>query len=83
MRSYFFDNNNIKTTLNAEAGTIDYQLGKIILQEFDPVSVEDPLKIFRIVAKPETNNFESARSRIITLDEEDTNSINITIKSVD
>ena len=83
VRSYFFDNNNIKTTLDAEAGTIDYQLGKIILQEFDPVSVEDPLKIFRIVAKPETNNFESARSRIITLDEEDTNSINITIKSVD
>jgi hypothetical protein len=83
VRSYFFDNNNIKTTLDAEAGTIDYQLGKITLQEFDPVSVEDPLKIFRIVAKPETNNFESARSRIITLDEEDTNSINITIKSVD
>ena len=82
LRSYFFDNNNIKTTLNAEAGTIDYQLGKITLQEFDPFSIEDPLKIFRMVAKPETNNFESARSRIITIDEEDTNAINISIKSL-
>ena len=82
LRSYFFDNNNIKTTLNAEAGTIDYQLGKITLQEFDPFSIEDPLKIFRMVAKPVTNNFESARSRIITIDEEDTNAINISVKSL-
>jgi hypothetical protein len=82
LRSYFFDNNNIKTTLDAEAGTIDYQLGKITLQEFDPFSIEDPLKIFRMVAKPETNNFESARSRIITIDEEDTNAINISVKSL-
>ena len=83
LRSYFFDNNNIKTTLNAEAGTIDYLLGKIVLNQFDPVSIEDPLKIFRIVAKPETNNFESARSRIITIDDQDINAINITVKSID
>ena len=83
LRSYFFDNNNIKTTLNTEAGTIDYLLGKIVLNQFDPVSIEDPLKIFRIVAKPETNNFESARSRIITIDDQDINAINITVKSVD
>jgi hypothetical protein len=58
-------------------------LGKIVLNQFDPVSIEDPLKIFRIVAKPETNNFESARSRIITIDDQDINAINITVKSVD
>jgi hypothetical protein len=83
LRSYYFDNNNIKTTLNAIAGTIDYKLGKIVLQQFDPVSIEDPLKIFRIVAKPETNNFESARSRIITIDDEDFNAININVKALD
>lgn len=83
LRSYFFDNNNIKTTLDAEAGTVDYKLGKLVLNQFNPVSIEDPLKILRFIAKPETNNFESARSRIITIDEEDTNAINITIKSLD
>jgi hypothetical protein len=82
LRSYFFDDNNIKTTLTAEAGEIDYQMGKITLQQFNPVSIEDPLKIFRMVAKPETNNFESARSRIITIDDEDTNAINITVKTI-
>jgi hypothetical protein len=35
-----------------------------------------------MVAKPETNNFESARSRIITIDDEDTNAINITVKTI-
>jgi hypothetical protein len=83
LRSYYFDNLNIKTTLNAEAGTIDYALGKISLNQFDPVSINDPLKIFRIVAKPQTNNFESARSRIITIDDQDAGSISITMKTVD
>lgn len=83
IRSYFFDDNNIKTTLNAEAGVVDYQLGQITLQQFDPFSIEDPLKIFRIVAKPETNNFESARSRIITIDENDQNAITINVKALD
>lgn len=83
LRSYFFDDNNIKTVLNAEAGTIDYTLGTISLREFDPVSVSDPIKILRIIAKPKTNNFESARSRIITIDEEDSNAIKISVKTVE
>lgn len=83
LRSYYFDNNNIKTTLNATAGTIDYKFGSILLQQFDPISIEDPLKIFRVIAKPQTNNFESARSRIITIDDEDSNSINIKVKALD
>jgi hypothetical protein len=83
LRSYYFDNLNIKTTLDAEAGTIDYTLGKISLKQFDPVSINDPLKIFRVVAKPQTNNFESARSRIITIDDQDAGSISITMKTAD
>jgi hypothetical protein len=83
LRSFFFDDNNVKTVLNPEAGTIDYKLGTITLREFDPVAIEDPLKILRIVAKPETNNFESARSRIITIDEEDVGAITIDAKTID
>lgn len=83
LRSFFFDDNNVKTVLNPEAGTIDYKLGTITLREFDPVAIEDPLKILRIVGKPDTNNFESARSRIITIDEEDVSSISVNIKTID
>jgi hypothetical protein len=80
LESYFFNENNESVVLNSSAGTIDYVLGKITLTEFDPVSISDPLKIFRINARPERNNFESSRSRIITIDEEDTDSIIIDVR---
>jgi hypothetical protein len=84
IRSFYIDETNkVKTTLNANAGTIDYLLGKVTLTNFDPVSIEDPLKIFRLIAKPQTNNFESSRNRIITIDDEDAGSITVTMKTVD
>jgi len=83
LRSYYFDNNNIKTVMDAEAGTIDYQLGKIVLDQFNPIDVLDNSKILRVTARPATTNFESARSRIITIDDEDSVSINITVNPVE
>lgn len=83
LRSYYFDNNNIKTVMTAEAGTIDYTLGKLVLSEFDPVSIADPLKILRFAAKPATNNFESSKDKIFTIDEDDAGSININMFAID
>lgn len=83
LRSYYFDDNNVKQIFNEEAGTIDYLLGTITLTAFNPFSIEDPLKILRIIAKPETNNFESSRNRIITVDENDSGSINITMHPIE
>lgn len=83
IRSFFFDDNNIKTILNPEAGVVDYLLGKITLRQFDPTSIEDPLKILRFNAKPAKTSFESARSRILTIDDESLGSINITMTPLD
>jgi len=83
LRSYYFDNNNVKKTLNANAGVIDYELGKITLNSFNPVDIDDPTKILKITARPYSNNFESARQRIITIDPDDMVSINITVKPVE
>lgn len=83
LRSYFFDNNNVKRTLNANAGLIDYELGKITLNNFNPVDIEDVSKILKITARPYSNNFESARQRIITIDDEDPVSISVTVNSVE
>ncbi len=83
IRSYYFDNNNIKRVQDGNAGSIDYQLGKIILNSFSPIDIQDETKTLKITAKPFSNNFESARQRIITIDAEDTSSINITVTSVE
>jgi hypothetical protein len=79
IRSYYFNNNNIKTIMDAVAGTVDYETGKLILNGFRPVGIADPSRTLKIVARPENHNFESSRSKIITIDDEASNSINIEV----
>lgn len=83
LQTYYFDNNNNKTVLTAKAGKVDYNLGTMTLTAFDPVSIDDPLKVMKITAKSVSNNFESSRQRILTIDSEDTSAINISIKPID
>lgn len=78
IRSYYFNNNNVKTIMDANAGTVDYVIGKITLNQFAPFNIPDTSKTLKITAKPSTNNFESSRNRIITIDGDDTVAINIT-----
>lgn len=79
IRSYYFDSNNIKTVLDPNAGTVDYEMGKIILSQLTPVNVLDASKTIKVSVKPETNYFESTRNRIITIDSEDPVAININV----
>jgi hypothetical protein len=83
LQTYFFDDNNNKTVLTADAGDVDYYLGKITLTAFNPVSIDDPLKVMRITAKSVSNNFESSKQRILTIDGDDSASINIKIKPIE
>jgi hypothetical protein len=82
LRSFFFDDNNIKTILNSEAGVINYDTGKITLAEFTPIEVEDAFGVIKFNAKPESFTFQSSRSSMITLDQFDPNSIVIKLKNI-
>lgn len=79
IRSYYFNNNNIKTIIDGAAGTVDYEIGKLVLNGFKPVGIADSSRTLKIVARPENHNFESSRSKIITIDDEASNSINIEV----
>ena len=68
LRSYYFDNNNIKVIYSDSAGTIDYINGTITLTQFRPIDVRDSLKIMKFYATPKNTLFSSARNTIITLD---------------
>jgi hypothetical protein len=82
IRSYYFDSNNVKTVLNPAAGSVDYLLGKIALSQLTPTEILDSSNAIKITVKPETNNFESTRNTIITIDEDDSVAININVLSV-
>lgn len=78
LRSYFF-NNNIKTILDSNLGTIDYQDGIITLNSFAPFDINDPLGQLSITANPKSNIISSSRNRIITVDPFDPNAITVNV----
>jgi hypothetical protein len=82
LRIYYFDTNNIKKTITNDAGTIDYQVGKIVLENFSPISVSDPFETMIIKAIPVSKVFSSEKNRILTLDQSDPTSITTTINAV-
>ena len=79
LRSYYYDDSNIKTVLNSNVGTIEYDSGKVTLVDFSPISIEDPEGFLRLNVKPRTFNFKSDRQSLITLDEYDLTAINVNL----
>ena len=82
IRSYYFDDAGGKKILDANAGVIDYSIGTITLNNFAPIEIGDTSKVLKIHAKPDTMEFESARSTIITLDSFDPSAITVNVKAM-
>jgi hypothetical protein len=67
---------------NGVAGTIDYVLGKITLQDFKPTDVNNNFKDIMIHFRPKINIIESKLNKMLVLDESDPTSIAVkTIKT--
>jgi len=75
LRIYYFDSNQIKKTITNDIGTIDYLLGVVKLNNFSPISVDDPFGTMVIKVIPRRKIFSSIRNRIVTLDVTDPSSI--------
>jgi len=77
LRTYYFDTNHNKIVLNPTAGTIDYIDGIITLNGFSPTVVNNPQNILSIIVQPDTQWLQSNNERILTIDPQDPNAINI------
>jgi hypothetical protein len=77
LRTYYFDDNQIKTILSEDAATVDYAAGTITLQNFSPLDIKNTFKVLKFYAMPENNLFSSTRSSIITVDQEDAAAITV------
>jgi hypothetical protein len=83
LRSYYNDSSFVKTILNSNVGTIDYQEGVITLQDFGPYQVDNTIGELSVSIKPTTTIVSSTYNRIITLDQYDSTAIvvNVTAKN--
>ena len=78
IRSYYYLN-NIKTILNANAGTINYLTGRITLVDFSPFEVNNPLGQFTISVVPDSTIISSTYNKIIAVDEFDPEAITVNV----
>lgn len=79
LRSFYFDQNNVKTVMDDNVGTIDYVNGIITLTNFAPINVANPQGTLSIHAQPLNDNFTSNLNRIITFDTTDLSAISVTV----
>lgn len=78
LRTYYFYN-GIKTILNNNAGTVDYSSGIVTLTNFNPSEINNALGILTLEVVPDSTIISSSRDKIITLDNNDPNAININL----
>lgn len=79
IRSYYYDDLNVKTILNPNVGTAEYDTGRVVLKAFSAISVEDEDGFLRFNARPRSLTFRSERQSLTTIDEFDINAINVTL----
>lgn len=82
LRTYYYDTNHNKIVLNPTAGSIDYLSGTITLDAFQPTGVDNPQGILSILAQPDTQWLASNNERILTIDPQDPNAINVTLSDI-
>jgi hypothetical protein len=83
LRTYYYDDNDIKTVLNPNAGSVDYDKGRVSILSFRPLAIDDPQGFLKFNAKPKSLTFKSERQSLTTLDEFDLGAISVNLSTSD
>jgi hypothetical protein len=78
IRSYYYLN-NVKTVLDADAGTINYLTGKVTLTDFAPLEINNALGQFTISVVPDSTIISSTYNKIVAVDEFDPEAITVNV----
>jgi hypothetical protein len=78
---------NTKVILNSQlnegvTGVIDYVLGKITIENFSPLDVNNDFKEFTINVRPRVTVLQSLKNKMLAFDETDPTSVVLELKSV-
>ena len=79
LRTYYNNTNSVKTILNSNIGTVDYQNGIVTLNSFNPYNVGNDLGQLAITVTPSTDIISSTFDRIITIDPFDNSAITVNV----
>jgi len=79
IRSYINDTIKGKVVISANVGTIDYTNGIVVLTNFSPISVDNPLGQLTISCQPTTTIISSSLNRIITIDPYDPAAVSVSV----
>jgi hypothetical protein len=75
LRTVYFDNNAERQVINPNAGTIDYDIGRIVLDNLNILSTYSNDGLLRINARSQKDIISSNKNTIITIDQTDPTSI--------
>ncbi len=81
LRSYYYNSNNVKTTLSANVGTVNYAQGVITLTNFAPINIGNPQGTLSIHIQPLNDNFSSNLNQILAFDQTDAGALTIAVTS--
>ena len=81
LRTYYYNDYGVKTILNGNIGTVDYEKGIITLNDFNPYEINGSPGIMSINVIPESTIIESKKNKLLTLDKDDPSSVTVNILS--
>jgi len=81
LRTYYYNNVGLKTILNGNIGTVDYQNGVITLNEFMPSEINGTNGVLTVSVIPDSTIIESKKNKLLTLDVDDPSSVTVNIIS--
>ena len=83
LQTFYYKNTGEKVIINPFAGSINYVTGQLKLTNFKPISLTENTNyldtILTLNIKPSVDSVKSVRNMILTLDETDSSSIQITM----
>ena len=78
IRTFYFNELAEKIIINAEAGTINYATGLIVLNNFKIEALDSDRNDIRIAIEPETKIIDSRKNQILLIDTDGTDSVVVT-----
>lgn len=82
LRTVYFDTNAQRQIVDSNIGDINYETGKINLNDINIISVSSSDGLVRVSVEAEEGIIESIRNTIITIDEEDPVSVVLSLTNV-